>query len=71
LKIVRYIEETVDELLYKVSWPSWEDLQSSAIVVAISSFMIAFMIFFMDYVFGNNSGNAIWGGVLGYYYDMF
>ena len=43
-----YIEETVNELLHKVSWPTWSELQSSAIVVAIASLMIAVVIYAMD-----------------------
>ena len=43
-----YIEETVNELLHKVSWPTWSELQSSAIVVAIASLMIAAVIYVMD-----------------------
>ena len=48
MSVKGYIEETVNELLHKVSWPTWGELQSSAIVVAIASFMIAIVIFIMD-----------------------
>ena len=48
MKIKAYIEETVNELLYKVSWPTWNDLQSSAVVVAIASFIIALIVYLMD-----------------------
>lgn len=41
----------LDELLYKVQWPSLEELQSSTITVLIASFMIAAAIFVMDFVF--------------------
>jgi len=71
VNIKGYIEETVNELLYKVSWPTWSELQNSAVVVAVSSFIIALMIFIMDYTLGNNSDTAIWGGLLGYFYSMF
>jgi len=47
-KITYYIKDTVNELLYKVSWPTWEDLQSSAVVVMIASLIIAMVIFVMD-----------------------
>ena len=33
--LVTYIKESYEELKNKVSWPSWSDLQSSAIVVAV------------------------------------
>ena len=46
-----YIKESYDELMNKVSWPSWSELQSSSIVVAIASMIIALIIFAMDSVF--------------------
>jgi preprotein translocase subunit SecE len=51
-----YIEETVNELLHKVSWPTWSELQSSAIVVAIASVMIAIVIYIMDKSFSTVMG---------------
>jgi len=51
-----YIEETVNELLHKVSWPTWNELQSSAIVVAIASCLIAIVIYVMDKSFSTIMG---------------
>lgn len=48
-----YIKSSYDELINKVSWPSWSDLQSSSIVVAIASLIIALIIYAMDQVFSN------------------
>ncbi len=70
-KIGSYIQECSDELINKVSWPAWNDLQSSSIIVVIASFIIAFMVFLMDYVFGANGQDALFKGVLGYIYEMF
>ena len=50
-KIGTYLSETKNELLNKVSWPTWPELQSSAIVVMISSVIIALVVFSMDFVF--------------------
>ncbi len=69
-KIRSYLHETVQELLYKVSWPTWKDLQNSAVIVLVASIMIAFAIFVMDYVFGINSEGALWRGFLGYIYEI-
>ena len=49
----RYIRESYDELMNKVSWPSWSELQSSSIVVAIATAIIAFIIYLMDSAFSN------------------
>ena len=43
----------MDELLYKVTWPTWEELQESSIVVLIASLLIALIIFGMDTAFEN------------------
>jgi len=52
-KIRRSLRLTTDELLYKVTWPTWEELQSSAIVVLVASLIIALIVFLMDSAFKN------------------
>jgi preprotein translocase subunit SecE len=47
-KIKTYFEETTNELVHKTSWPTWPELQSSAVVVMIASLIIAIMILAMD-----------------------
>jgi len=53
MRVVHYIKESYTELVHKVTWPSWEELQSSAIVVMIASFIIALIIALMDIAFKN------------------
>lgn len=53
MKLKIYLEEVYKELVQKVSWPSWSELQSSAIVVMIASTIIALAIFVMDFGFKN------------------
>jgi preprotein translocase subunit SecE len=50
-KLLAYIEDSYDELINKVSWPSWSELQNSAIVVSIASLIIAFVVYLMDISF--------------------
>jgi preprotein translocase subunit SecE len=52
-QIVSYIQESYKELIYKVTWPSWKELQGSAIVVMISSLLIAIVVALMDFGFKN------------------
>lgn len=52
-KIAAYFKESYDELMHKVSWPTWSELQGSAIVVSIASLIIALVVFLMDEVFRN------------------
>jgi preprotein translocase subunit SecE len=53
MKLKVYIEEAYEELVYKVTWPTWKELQSSALVVMVASFIIALVIFVMDISFEN------------------
>ena len=52
-RFVEYIKESADDLMKKVSWPSWKELQSSSIVVAIASLIIALIVYVMDLSFRN------------------
>ena len=45
-KFINYLKESYAELTKKVSWPAWDKLQNSAIVV-----MVASVIFAMDFCF--------------------
>jgi preprotein translocase subunit SecE len=51
--IKEYIHEAYDELMHKVTWPSWKELVNSASVVMVASFIIALVIFVMDISFEN------------------
>lgn len=41
------------ELTQKVTWPSYDQLQESAIVVLIASLLISLVVFLMDTLFEN------------------
>ena len=53
MKLKIYIQETYNELVNKVTWPTWVELQSSAVVVMVSSLIIALIILAMDETFKN------------------
>lgn len=65
-KLGNYVKESYDELVHKVSWPSFKELQSSAVVVAVAALILALIVFLMDFVFGAQSMG--WKGLLGYFY---
>jgi len=52
-RIITYFQESYKELVHKVTWPSWKELQGSAIIVMITSFMIAIVVSLMDLGFKN------------------
>ena len=47
-KLRLYVTEAYDELMHKVSWPTWVELQQSAIVVLIAAVIMAFIVLGMD-----------------------
>jgi preprotein translocase subunit SecE len=68
-KIVNYVKESYVELMQKVSWPTFAELQNSALVVFVAALIIALVVFAMDMVVGVHSSSA-WKGILGFIYDM-
>ncbi|MCR4817000.1 MAG: preprotein translocase subunit SecE [Bacteroidales bacterium] len=67
-KFGEYVKSSYDELVHKVSWPTFKELQNSAVVVAVAAVILAIIIFLMDYVFGVQGG--VWKGILGIYYSI-
>ena len=47
-KVVQFIKESYEEMTQKVTWPTWGELQNSAVLVLVASFIIAVVIFAMD-----------------------
>jgi len=61
-KIKEYLRLSTDELVNKVSWPTWEDLQESTIIVMIASLFISVLVYAID---------IISGGGLKLFYNIF
>jgi len=53
LGIFNYFKVVYDEWMHKVSWPSWSELQNSAIVVSVASLIIALVVYLMDVSFSS------------------
>ena len=47
-KVSTYFKEAYDELVNKVSWPSWDELLESAVIVLVASLIIALVVVLMD-----------------------
>ena len=58
--LILSIKESYNELINKVSWPSWPELQSSTILVLIASLIIALLVFLMD-TFSRQAVDLIYG----------
>ncbi len=67
-----YLSESYNELVNKVSWPTWKELQGSAIIVLVSALILSFIVFLMDFIFGvqNMNNNGFWKGMLGFIYKL-
>ncbi|MDR1554059.1 MAG: preprotein translocase subunit SecE [Prevotellaceae bacterium] len=52
-KIRTYLKNAYTELVNKVSWPTWKELQSSALLVMLASLIFAIVIFAMDITLEN------------------
>jgi preprotein translocase subunit SecE len=46
--VLEFFKESYVEMTEKVTWPTWAQLQNSAVVVLVASVIIALVIFAMD-----------------------
>ena len=53
MKIVTYFKESYTELVQKVTWPTFPQLQSSTVVVMVASAIFAIVVLAMDLTFEN------------------
>jgi preprotein translocase subunit SecE len=47
-KVRAYFRESYHELVHKVSWPTWQELQSSTMIVLIATVVITAIVWGMD-----------------------
>ena len=64
MKILSAIQESYTELVYKVSWPTWSELQNSAVVVMTATLIISLIVAAMDMTFSN-----IMEGIYGLFFN--
>jgi preprotein translocase subunit SecE len=53
LKFRNFILESIDELKNRVTWPKYNELQSSSILVLVASLIFALVIGMIDFGFDN------------------
>ncbi|HEV2480227.1 MAG TPA: preprotein translocase subunit SecE [Puia sp.] len=49
-KITTYFRESYKELLEKVTWPTWPQLQQATVIVLVATVLITFIVWIMDTV---------------------
>ncbi|HTQ66279.1 MAG TPA: preprotein translocase subunit SecE [Puia sp.] len=47
-KISIYFRESYKELMEKVTWPSWTQLQQSTVIVLVATLLITIVVYVMD-----------------------
>lgn len=47
-KIVNYFEQAYDELIHKVTWPTWTELQNATLITLSAIIILTLIIFAMD-----------------------
>lgn len=47
-KLVDFVQESYQEMIHKVTWPKYSQLQGSAVLVLIASLIFALAIFAID-----------------------
>ena len=52
-KFINYCKEAFVELTKKTTWPTWEKLQSSALLVIVTTVLLAALLWVIDFVFQN------------------
>ena len=50
-KFYNYLKESFVELTKKTTWPSWDKLQSSALLVMLTTVILAVALWLIDFVF--------------------
>ena len=49
-KVAIYFKESYKELLEKVTWPTWTELQQSTVIVLVATLLITGLVYVMDIV---------------------
>ena len=50
-KIINYFKDCYVELVQKTTWPNWQKLQSSALLVMVTTVILAVALFLIDFTF--------------------
>lgn len=49
-KITTYVRDSYNELMHKVTWPTWDELQQSTMIVLVATIIITAIVALMDFV---------------------
>ena len=52
MNIKGYFQESYTELVHKVTWPTWSELQNSAVLVMVATLIVSLIVAGLDFMFG-------------------
>jgi len=52
-KFTAYLKDSYKELMHKVTWPNWDQLQQSTMIVIGATLLITLMVSLMDFAASN------------------
>jgi preprotein translocase subunit SecE len=52
-KFTAYLKDSYKELVHKVTWPNWDQLQQSTMIVLGATLFLTFIVGLMDFVAKN------------------
>lgn len=55
-KLITYIKDSFDEVIHKVTWPKFGEVQSTAVLVLVSTLVFTVLVAAIDYAFKLGSG---------------
>ncbi|MCU7692979.1 preprotein translocase subunit SecE [Haoranjiania flava] len=61
-KFTNYVRDSYHELTQKVTWPTWNNLQQSTIIVLVATIIITLVVWLMDFISS---------GALNFIYSLF
>ncbi len=50
MKLATFVKDSYHEMVDKVSWPKWETLQQSTMIVLVSTLIITGIVWIMDFI---------------------
>lgn len=69
-KLTQYFQDSYRELVDKVSWPTWQQLQQTTMIVIGATLLITAIVGIMDFVLIGKAGNTS-VGILNFFYKVF
>lgn len=50
MKIATFVKDSYHEMVDKVSWPKWDQLQQSTMIVLVSTLLLTGIVWVMDFI---------------------